>query len=114
MTETATGDHAVEDSSVLKLVRVPAWEAKYKLSKNPEELAHLVCCRDLDWRQALCGYVEEEPTIMTEVETLCTMCVETAEKMGGLMGLRQCPVDNQECPPEEEVDRMIAERASRT
>lgn len=70
----------------------------------------MVCCRDLDWRKALCGYVEEEPNLMTVVETLCTMCVETAAAMGS----RQCPIDNQECPPEEEIDRMIAELASRT
>lgn len=99
---------------MLEQVRVPAWEVKYNLSDNPEELTHVVCCRDLDWRKALCGYVEEEPNIMTVVETLCTMCVETAEAMGAAMGSRQCPIDNQECPPEEEIDRMIAERASRT
>jgi hypothetical protein len=115
MTETTTGDPRVaEDTGLLEQVRVPAWEAKYKLSDNPEELAQMVCCRDLDWRQAICGYVEEEPTLMTEVENLCTMCVETAAKMGAIMGSRQCPIDNQECPPEEEIDRMIAERASRT
>ena len=114
MAETSAGDRqAVEESSVLEQVRVPAWETKYKLSDNPEEICHLVCCRDLDWRRTLCGYVEEEPTLMVDIETLCTMCVETAEEMGGSLELRKCPIDDRECPPEEEVDRMIAERVSR-
>lgn len=115
MTERTTGDPlAVEDAGKLEQVRVPAWEVKHNLSDNPEELTHLVCCRDLDWRKALCGYSEEEPHLMTVVETFCTMCVETAARMGAPMGSRQCPIDNHECPPEEEVDRMIAERVSRT
>ncbi|WP_458113976.1 hypothetical protein M1D88_07825 [Arthrobacter sp. R1-13] len=115
MTETSTEEpQTVEDGGSLEQVHVPAWEAKYKLSENPEELAHLVCCRDLDWRQAICGYIEEEPTLMYEADNICTMCIETAESMGSVMGSRRCPIDNQECPPEDEVDRMIAERASRT
>lgn len=70
---------------------MPAWEAKYKPSENPEDFTHMVCCRDLDWRQAICGYVEEEPTLMYESENICTMCVETALRMGAVMGSRTCP-----------------------
>ncbi|TSE15008.1 hypothetical protein B1A87_002830 [Arthrobacter sp. KBS0703] len=115
MTEATTGDlETIEHAGSLEQVRVPAWEAKYKLSENPEEFAHMVCCRDLDWRRAICGYVEEEPTLMYESENICTMCVETALKMGAVMGSRTCPIDNQECPPDDEVDRMITERTSRS
>jgi hypothetical protein len=115
MTETSTGDpQTIEDAGSLEQVRVPAWEAKYKLGENPDELAHVVCCRDLDWRRAICGYVEEEPTVLHESDNICTMCVETAERMGVVIGDRQCPIDNQPCPPDDEVDRMIAERTSRT
>lgn len=115
MTETSTkGPPTHEGTGSLEQVRVPAWEAKYKLSETPEELAHMVCCRDLEWRQAFCGYIEEEPTLMYEADNICTMCVETAATRGWVMESRLCPIDNQECPPEDEVDRMIAERASRT
>ena len=115
MPETATNNpKATDDAAVAEKTRVPAWEAKYKWSDNPEEVTHLVCCRDLDWRKALCGYVDEEPNLKTEFENICTMCVETVEQMGAPMGSRQCPIDNQECPPEEEIQRMIAERVSRT
>lgn len=115
MTETSSEDQqTLEDGGSLEQVRVPAWEAKYKLGENPEELAHIVCCRDLDWRRAICGYVEEEPTLVYDSDNICTMCVETAESMGSAMGSRQCPIDDQECPPMEEIDRMIADRTSRT
>lgn len=44
MTETTTGDPGtIEDAGSLEQVRVPAWEAKYKLSDNPDEFAHMVC-----------------------------------------------------------------------
>lgn len=51
---------------------------------------------------------------MYDSENICTMCVETALKMGAVIGSRTCPIDNQECPPDDEVDRMIAERTSRS
>ncbi|KQQ81458.1 hypothetical protein [Arthrobacter sp. Leaf137] len=114
MTETATGDTRVlEEAGGLEQVRAPAWETKYELGENPEDFAHMVCCRDLDWRKAICGYVEENPTIMHHSHNICTMCVETAESMGVVVGERQCPIDDQPCPPDEEVDRMIEERTSR-
>ena len=115
MTETTTSDPQTRaDAGSLEQVQVPAWEAKYKLSENPEDFAHMVCCRDADWRRAICGYVDEDPTIMHHSHNVCTMCVETAEGMGVTVGDRQCPIDNQPCPPDEEVDEMIAERTSRT
>lgn len=49
---------AAEDGGALELVRTPVWEVRYKRGGDPRELAHIVCCRDLDWRQAFCGYEE--------------------------------------------------------
>jgi hypothetical protein len=112
MTETTEAQQAVEQAGSLELIRVPAWEAKYSLSDNPEELAHLICCRDLEWRRALCGYVEEDPKLLHDSENICTMCVETVERLGVSLGDRQCPVDQRECPPDDEVHRMIDERVS--
>ncbi|MGK3957514.1 hypothetical protein ACLKOZ_15145 [Arthrobacter sp. R4] len=114
MTQTSTDNpQTVEDGGSMELVQIPAWQAKYKLNENPEDFAHMVCCRDLDWRRAICGYVEEDPSIMHYSLNVCTMCVETAERMGVTVGDRQCPIDNRACPDDEEVDRMIAERTSK-
>jgi hypothetical protein len=111
---TSTEDpRVIEDVGSLEQVHVPAWEAKYKMSENPEEMAHLVCCRDIEWRRALCGYVEEEPNLIPEPTKICTMSVETAESMGGNLQEWRCPIDNQECPSEDEIHRMIEERISR-
>ena len=49
MTDTTTqGSPAFDDAGTLELVKVPAWEARHKRHENPEELSHLVCCRDLE------------------------------------------------------------------
>ena len=71
MKETTEAQQTVEEAGSTELIRVPVWEAMYSLSDNPEELAHLICCRD-----------------------------------------RQCPIDQRECPPDDEVHRMIDERVS--
>jgi hypothetical protein len=114
MTTTTSDDQqTIQTAGAMELVRVPAWEAKYKIGEDPEEMAHFVCCRDLEWRRAFCGYVEENPNLIPDPQNVCTMCVETAESMGGDFQERQCPVDHRECPPIEEVQRMMHERASR-
>jgi hypothetical protein len=114
MTETGL-ETTVEDGGTLEIVRVPAWEVKFKHGQDPDELAHAVCCRDLDWRKALCGYEETgDPVIMSEAKSICTMCVEAAGGVDGrAMTERRCPVDDQPCPDDDEVDRLIAERTSR-
>lgn len=111
MSETRTQDEAtLEDGGTMEIVRIPAWEVKYALGSTPDEVAHVVCCRDLDWRRAFCGYEEPDPVIVPEMTTLCTMCVEA---MGRVPGPGQCPVDDQPCPDDDTIDRMIAERTSR-
>jgi hypothetical protein len=42
-----------------------------------------------------------------------TMCVEAGGGPDGPIASRECPVDNQPCPDDETVDRMIAERILR-
>ncbi|WP_294568336.1 hypothetical protein [uncultured Arthrobacter sp.] len=104
---------AVEDGGSLEIVRTPAWEVKHKLEQDPNEMAHLVCCRDLDWREAFCGYEEPEMTIAPQATVFCTMCVEVMTAKGGVPWDGKCPVDDQPCPEENAVDRMIDERTAR-
>jgi hypothetical protein len=84
-------------------------EVQYKLVARPDEITHLVCCRDVSWRTTFCGAEEQE--INPAAEIVCTMCVEAAEAMlpgctSDLVGT--CPVDGNPCPPEHEVDLRIA------
>ena len=102
----------LEDGGALELVRVPAWEMKFKRGENPDELAHLVCCRDLEWRKALCGFEETDPVILEEATTVCSMCVEAAGGPDGPIATGHCPIDNQLCPDSEDLSRKIAERTS--
>lgn len=41
MTETTEAAQTVKEAGSMELIRVPAWGAEYRLSDNPEELAHL-------------------------------------------------------------------------
>ena len=92
----------------------PGWKAQQKLSENPGELDHLVCCRDLEWRRALCGYIAADPSSLHASDNVCRMCIETAGSMDDVPGDRQCPIDNHPCPDEAEIERMIGERVSGT
>ncbi len=92
----------------------PAAEAQRKPSESPGELDHLVCCRDLEWRRALCGYINDGPSLLHDSDSVCTRCIETAEGMGAVPRDRQCPIDNHPCPDEAELQRMIDEHNSGT
>lgn len=111
MTETANDPSTLADGGAMELVRVPAWEAKFTLNQDPEELAHIVCCRDLEWRKAACGFEDPNPAITLEANVICTMCVEA---IGGLDALAQgrCPFDDQPCPDDETLNQMIRDRTS--
>ncbi|WP_285247496.1 hypothetical protein [Pseudarthrobacter sp. efr-133-R2A-89] len=114
MTDTHTEQAGtLEDGGSMELVRVPAWEVKYRMGEDPDELAHFVCCRDLDWRKAACGHEEPDMPIVKEAKVLCTMCIEVIRSLGGEPGVPICPYDQQACPDDEEVDRIIDERTSR-
>lgn len=112
MKETRT-DTAVDDAGTLELVRTPAWEVKFKRGDDPGLFAHIVCCRDLDWRRSFCGFQDPDPVIMMDASNLCTMCIEAVGGLDGPLAHGQCPVDDQPCPPEEEIDKIIEERTFR-
>ena len=98
----------------MELCSGPAREAKHKLSENQGELDHLVCCRDLKWRRALCGYIAEDPSLLYDSVNVCTVRIQTAESMEAVPGDRQCPIDNHPCPDEAEIQRVIDEGVSGT
>ncbi|MFD1046137.1 hypothetical protein ACFQ1S_11465 [Kibdelosporangium lantanae] len=88
----------------------PVHQAGYQLTDKPEEITHLVCCRDASWGKTFCG----EPTdqeININIQQVCTMCVEAAEAMLPGCYAREdavCPVDGNPCPSEHEIYLSIA------
>ncbi|MDT0379163.1 hypothetical protein RM572_10340 [Streptomyces sp. DSM 42041] len=88
----------------------PRTAARLRLVPDPEEITHLVCCRQTPWVQAFCG-ARDEDRINPVPDMICTMCVEAVEAMTSghgpaLEGI--CPVDAQPCPDEHEIDLRIA------
>ena len=82
----------------------------FDLVDQPDEITHIVCCRDVPWRTAFCG-AEGATGINPGALHLCSMCVEEAQarRPGWLFEAQSvCPVDGQPCPSEEEVDARIA------
>lgn len=111
MAETLSDTSTLPDGGAMELVRVPAWEAKFRLNDDPDELAHVICCRDLEWRKAACGYEESDPSIMMEANVICTMCIEAIGGLGALAEGR-CPYDDQPCPDDETLNQIIKDRTS--
>lgn len=90
-------------------VSVPHTETRYRFVANPEEITHLVCCRDFSWRVAFCGFegIEVNPA----AEIICAMCLEEVSRLRPDLASGQeiiCPVDGNRCPDEDEIDRRIA------
>jgi hypothetical protein len=113
MTETKgdeTKPSTIGEAGEMEIIRVPAWQVKYDWSEDPDEVVHLVCCRDLEWRTAMCGYEEPKTTIARDPRILCTMCLEV---FGRMIGPGPCPIDDQPCPDDDTIDRLIDERTSR-
>lgn len=102
-----------ENGGAMELVRVPAWAAPYKLGQDEGEVAHMFCCRDLDWSKTVFGHEDPDPVIMHEATNVCTMCVEAAGGTDGPITSAQCPFDDQPCPDDETINRMIAKRTAR-
>ncbi len=76
----------------------------------------MFCWRDMDWGKAMCGYEDPDPATMYEATaetSICTMCIEAGGGPDYPMASRCCPVDDQPCPDDETMDRMIAERTAR-
>lgn len=107
---TVTSLPTLEDGGAMEVVRAPAWDAKYQFGRDQGDVAHVFCCRDLNWSKTLCGYEDPNPVILHEAKNICTMCVESARAADGSIASAQCPIDGQPCPDEETIERMIAER----
>jgi hypothetical protein len=78
------------------------------LSSNENDLLHLVCCREPEWKAAFCGY--ETDVIDLTGNTVCTMCIEVARQRDSQFGTREiatCPIDLRPCPDEHEIDLRI-------
>ncbi|WP_154793248.1 hypothetical protein [Occultella kanbiaonis] len=78
------------------------------LIARPEEVTHLVCCRDEVWRVAFCGAESHE--INMAAERLCAMCVEVVLRVDPRFYERQpilCAKDRRPCPTEHEVNLRV-------
>ncbi len=87
----------------------PVDEPQFDLVVKPEDVTHLVCCRDVSWKKALCGFDGDAVNIAATV--ICTMCFEWAESREPGFSLAEpiiCPIDGRPCPDEGEIDQRIA------
>ena len=50
-----------------------------RLISDPDEVTHLVCCRDQHWCVAFCGF--ESDTLNMAAEHACSMCVAEVERL---------------------------------
>lgn len=83
------------------------------LQNNADDILHLVCCRDPEWKVAFCGYEDDSINMMGK--QLCTMCIEVVRRRDPLFGLREfpvCPIDQTPCPDEHEIDQRILKEVS--
>jgi hypothetical protein len=97
-------ERGVDEAAVLHTTET------YRLSANPEEIAHLVCCRDVSWRVAFCGF--ENTEVNPAAEIICTMCLEEVSRLRPDFASdpeMTCPVDGNCCPDEAEIDQRIAD-----
>lgn len=90
----------------------PVLDPLFEVIEETDEIAHLVCCRDVSWRRAWCG--EENDQIVSRMDVICTMCLEVADQKNPGWRFRdpcECPIDGQPCPSDEELDAIIARRS---
>ncbi len=100
-----TGSAATSSGTTARSRQAP----DYHLIDRPDEITHLVCCRDASWRVAFCG--AEETEINPVAEVICAMCVAEARAMRPEFDTDEelvCPVDGNRCPNEPEIDERIA------
>lgn len=82
--------------------------ARLDLRNADDEVAHIVCCREPEWRVALCG--EAGDSINLTPQMVCTICMEVAlQRLPTFLenDPTLCPVDHQPCPDEHEIDLRI-------
>ena len=95
-------------------LRAPATTPEYQAVNRPDELTHLVCCRDHSWERALCG-TETGLYINLGAEFICTMCAEVyRDALAGTLPAEEdsytCPIDGRQCPGDDELDALIRRR----
>jgi hypothetical protein len=90
----------------------PVVEPRYHSVNRPEELTHIVCCRDHSWSHALCG--AETEYINLGASFVCTMCVEVYRDL--LSAFPQptpddtCPIDGRPCPDDDAYAELLRRR----
>jgi hypothetical protein len=87
--------------------------ASLRLAADPDEIAHLVCCRDESWRVAFCGF--ETESINMAAEHVCSMCASEVERLMPDFHEHsppRCPKDRQLCPSQLEVDQRVMREVS--
>jgi hypothetical protein len=82
--------------------------ARLGLRNADDQVAHVVCCREPEWRVALCG--EPGDSINLTPQMVCTMCLEIVlQRLPSFFDNDPtlCPMDHRPCPDEHEVDLRI-------
>lgn len=86
----------------------PVTNARATLRSDPNEITHIVCCRDPDWKNTWCG--AEADHINPAATDLCSMCIDVAtRRLPSFLENEPtiCPMDLKPCPDEHEVDLRI-------
>ncbi|MDT0213168.1 hypothetical protein Q9R29_04650 [Rothia sp. ARF10] len=83
------------------------------LRNDPDEVTHIVCCRDPKWEKTWCGADADHVNVVAE--DLCSMCIEVAQKR--LPSFLEndptiCPMDFAPCPDQHDVDLRILRTVS--
>ena len=89
-------------------------EKRHGLSTDPNEINHLVCCRE-PWRVAFCGTDITDAHVNLRSPFVCTMCVEVVRELLPSFDEHDdpvCPRDGTPCPDEFEIDARIAYETS--
>lgn len=93
--ETTTGATQEADA------QAPRTAARRELVSKPDEVSHVVCCRDEKWEKAWCGFDLREANVNAAGDP-CAMCMEVAKDLAARRGAALdedlCPVDGTACP----------------
>jgi hypothetical protein len=94
-------------------VRAPAAAPVYRAVDRPEDLTHVVCCRDYTWARGLCG-ADTGGYLDLGATNTCAMCIEIMRdafaKLPADRPADTCPIDGCPCPPDAELDEIIRRR----
>lgn len=107
-----TLDHG-EMSTTERQLTEPAVQPQLYAVDRPEELTHMVCCRDHSWSRALCGAGTLD-YINMGAQFICSMCIEVYQELIAAMPQPQpddtCPIDGCSCPTDRELEEIVRRR----